>query len=137
MIINKRTSNSCPFKLFKIYILWYNIVKYNSISKERMVEMCKVVNQIGEFRILQVRNGYVVKNLKGKYEHHGHFQKLSTCYQIIKIVRRKQVPIKDYFIESAIRLTLDDKYRESLLLKQEKRRNKQLYFNSQKGVRTA
>lgn len=99
--------------------------------------MARVVDVVGNFKILKVKKGYVVKNLKGDYENHGHFDRLKGCYKIISLVRRKKVPIDVYFIEAAIRLTLDDKYKQNLLVKQEKNKNKQYYFNPQKGVRLA
>ena len=99
--------------------------------------MAKVVDQIGDFRILKTHDGYTVKNLKGDYNNHGHFDKLKGCYKIISIVQKMQIPKKDYFIEAAIRLTLDDKYQRNLLVKQEKNNNKQYYYNPQKGFRIA
>ena len=102
-----------------------------------MVEMAKVVDRIGDFKILEIRRGYLVKNLKGEYENHGHFDKLKGCYKIINLIERRQVPKKDYFIEAAIRLTLDDKYKQSLIIKQEKRKDKQYCYRPQKSVKMA
>lgn len=97
--------------------------------------MCRVVDQVGDFKILTTSRGYVVKNINGSYDNHGHFRKLGTCYKIIKMVQRKQVPNSKYLRESAIRLSLDTRYTDRVKRKIAKDRDKPRYYNSQKGVR--
>lgn len=46
-----------------------------------------------------------------------------------------QVPDSDYLRETVLRISLDTKYRDRVRNKIEKDKNKQLYFNPNKGVR--
>lgn len=97
--------------------------------------MSHVIRVINEFTILRGKDDYIVVNTDGKYENHGHFKKLSTCYTIIKLMQRKAIPRSDYLLEAAIRITTDPAYREALTIKQKKNKQRQRYFNSNKGVR--
>ena len=97
--------------------------------------MSRVVEVINEYKILQNERDYVVVNTNGKYENHGRFKKLSACYTIIRLIQRKIIPRSDYLLEAARRITTDSKYREVLTIKQKKNKQRQYYFNSNKGVR--
>lgn len=97
--------------------------------------MSRVVGVINEYKILQNQRDYIVVNTEGNYENHGHFKKLSTCYVIIRLLQKKTIPNKPFMIEAARRLTTDSKYREVLTTKQKKNKQRQYYFNSNKGVR--
>ena len=97
--------------------------------------MAKYIDQIGEYQIVATNKDFIAKNLKGEYENHGHFKKLSTCYVIIRLVRRKTIPKKPYMIEAAKRITTDEKYKRDLINKQKKNKQRQHYFNPNKGVR--
>ena len=90
---------------------------------------------INEFTILEDEDGYIVKNNKGKYENHGHFKKLSTCYTLIRLMQKKTIPRSTYLLEAARRITIDVKYKQILELKQLKNKQRQRYFNPSKGVR--
>ena len=90
---------------------------------------------IDEYRILQTSKDYIVINTNGKYENHGHFKKLSTCYVIIRLMKRKTIPNKPFMLEVARRITIDEKYKEVLTNKQKKNKQRQYYFNPNKGVR--
>ena len=97
--------------------------------------MCRVVDQVGDYKILKASRSYIVKNVKGGYDNHGHFKKLKTCYLIIKLIQTQQVPKSRYLRESVIRIVTDIDYTNKVKRKIEKDRNRQYYFNSQKGVR--
>ena len=97
--------------------------------------MSRVVGVIDEYRILQTSKDYIVINTNGKYENHGHFKKLSTCYVIIRLMKRKTIPNKPFMLEAARRITIDEKYKEVLTNKQKKNKQRQYYFNLNKGVR--
>ena len=97
--------------------------------------MSKVVGEINEFTILEGKDDYIVKNNKGKYENHGHFKKVDTCYTLIRLMQKKKIPRSDYLLEAARRITIDAKYKQALELKQLKNKQRQRYFNSNKGVR--
>jgi len=97
--------------------------------------MSRVVGVINEYKILQNERDYIVVNTNGKYENHGHFKKLSTCYVIIRLLQRKTIPNKPFMIEAARRITTDPTYKKVLTTKQKKNKRRQRYFNSNKGVR--
>lgn len=97
--------------------------------------MCRVIDQVGDYKILEASRDYLVVNTKGKHENHGHFKKLKTCYLIIKLIQTQQVPKSRYLRESVIRIVTDIDYTNKAKRKIEKDRNRQYYFNSQKGVR--
>jgi len=97
--------------------------------------LSKVVEVINEFTILEGKDDYIVKNNKGKYENHGHFKKVDTCYTLIRLMQKKTIPRSTYLLEAAKRITTDAKYKQTLELKQRKNKQKQRYFNSNKGVR--
>ena len=97
--------------------------------------MSRVVGVIDEYKILQTSKDYIVVNTNGKYENHGHFKKLSTCYVIIRLIKRKTIPNKPFMLEAARRITIDEKYKEVLTNKQKKNKQRQYYFNPNKGVR--
>jgi hypothetical protein len=97
--------------------------------------MSRIVEVVNEYKILQNKRDYIVVNTNGKYENHGHFKKLSTCYVIIRLLQRKTIPKSDYLLEAARRITTDSQYKQTLELKQEKNKQRQRYFNSNKGVR--
>ena len=97
--------------------------------------MCRVIDQVGDYKILKASRSYIVKNEKGKYKNHGHFRRLKTCYLIIKLIQTQQVPKSRYLRESVIRIVTDIDYTNKVKRKIEKDRNRQYYFNSQKGVR--
>lgn len=95
--------------------------------------MSRVVGAINEYKILQNKRDYIVVNTNGKYENHGHFKKLSTCYVIIRLLQRKTIPNKPFMIEAAKRITTDSAYREVLTIEQKKNKQRQRYFNQVKG----
>lgn len=96
--------------------------------------MAQYIDRLDNYKIQKGSRDYIVSNLNGKYEHHGHFQKLSTCYVIIRLMNDKKVPNSNYLIEAAKRITTDPKYLEALIIKQDKNKQKQYYFNPNKGV---
>ncbi len=97
--------------------------------------MSRIVEVINEYKILQNERDYIVININGEHENHGHFKKLSTCYVVIRLLQRKIIPKSDYLLEAARRITTDAKYKQVLELKQKKNKQRQYYFNSNKGVR--
>lgn len=95
--------------------------------------MGMIINKIDNYEILKVHNGYIVKNIKGKYKNHGHFKKLDTCYLIIDLIKNKKIPKSKYLLGSAIRLTTDEKYKNTLELKRNKLKDN--YYNVNKGIK--
>lgn len=91
--------------------------------------MCRVVDRVGGYKILQNGNGFIVSNTKGEYKNHGHFKRLKTCYTIIRIIGKKQVPRSKYLKGSVLRISTDEKYKERVRHKMRKDKNKQVYIN--------
>lgn len=86
-----------------------------------------------EYRIVKDKRGYVVINIKGEYENHSHVKKESTCYLLIKLVKRRVVPDSKYLMEAARRISLDKKYLDRIERRQQKEVHR--YFNVNNGVR--
>ena len=97
--------------------------------------MARVVDVIGDYKILKTSRSYIVKNVKGEYSNHGHFRRLKTCYLIIKLIQTQQVPKSKYLREAAIRISTDIDYINKVKRKIEKDRDKQKYINVNKGYR--
>lgn len=96
--------------------------------------MAEFIDMIDGYKIQKGSRDYIVSNVNGKYENHGHFQKLSTCYIMIRLIRKNIIPKSPYLIEAARRITTNPKYKETLTHKLKKLKRKQLYYNSNKGV---
>jgi hypothetical protein len=97
--------------------------------------VCRVVDQVGDYKILKASRSYIVKNVKGGYDNHGHFKQLKTCYLIIDLIRKRQVPRSRYLRGATLRISTDKNYIEKVKRKIEKDRNKQKYININKGCR--
>jgi hypothetical protein len=87
------------------------------------------------FKIIADSSGFVLINTNGEYENHAHLKKSSTCHLLIKLISREIVPMSEYLRGSCLRLTLNEDYKETILRKQAKDREKLAYFNANKGVR--
>ena len=64
------------------------------------------------------------------------FSKNSTCHLLIKLMRRYIVPKSKYLQDAVLRISTDEKYKEKVLVKQEKLRNKPNYMNVNNGIKT-
>lgn len=87
-----------------------------------------------DYKILQNSRGYILINTKGGYENHGYMKKIGTCLLLIKLMEKKQVPYSKYLQEAALRISTDEKYKEKILIKQQKDKNKTRYVNVNKGA---
>lgn len=99
--------------------------------------MGKLVHRHKEFIVIEddYRPGWhIIINTLGKYENHGHVKFLGTCKKLLRLMDKGTVPDSPYLRDTALRVSLDEKYKAKVLHKIEKDKNKQKYFNSQKGV---
>lgn len=78
---------------------------------------------------------HIIINTKGDYENHGHVKYLNTCKRLIHWIGKDIVPNSSYLRESALRLSLDKKYKAKIRHKIEKDKQKPKYVNINKGVR--
>ncbi len=95
----------------------------------RADSVCRVIDRVGNYKILRNNGGYIVSNIKGEYKNHGHFKKLKTCYTIIRIMGKKQVPRSKYLKGSVLRISTDERYKEKVKRKLKKDKEKQVYIN--------
>ena len=92
------------------------------------------------FKVIRFKRYYLVANTDGNYENHTHIpvrsrtgeREYNVCKHLILLLESKQIPRSKYLLTSAIRLTLDEKYKEQLLEVQNRR--KQKYVNANKGL---
>ena len=103
--------------------------------KARGKMMAEFIDMIDGYKIQKGPRDYIVSNVNGEYKNHGHFQKLSTCYVVVRLIRKNTIPKSPYLIEAASRITIDPKYKETLTHKLKKLKRKQMYYISNKGVR--
>lgn len=98
--------------------------------------MGKLLHRHNEYMIIEEDNGRgcVLINTAGKYENHGHIKRLRTAKMMIDLIERKIVPKSDYLRVTALRVTTDENYRQAILSKIEKNKNKSVYRNINKGV---
>ena len=99
--------------------------------------MGKLVYQFKEYIVIEDdhrKKGHIIINTLGKYENHGHIARLGTCKKLLSLVDKNIVPDSDYLRGTALRISLDPKYIEKVKHKIEKDKNKQQYYNPQKGV---
>lgn len=74
------------------------------------------------YKIVKFKRYYLIANTQGCYCNHTHIKKYSktgnkeydSCLTLIRLVERKQIPKNEYFVRSAIRLTLDEEYKKAL-----------------------
>lgn len=97
--------------------------------------MCRVIDQLGIYRIVKDGKGYIVCNTQGEYKHHGHFKQLKTCYTIIKLMQRRTVPKSKYLRGSALRISTDQFYLDKVQRKIDKDKDRIYYFNPSKGAK--
>lgn len=96
--------------------------------------MGRVVYQEDEYLVVEDKNGHVIINTKGEYRNHGHIKTDNTAKLLIRLMKNKIVPDSNYLRETVLRISLDDDYKNKIRNKIEKDKNKQKYFNPQKGV---
>lgn len=97
--------------------------------------MGKIVYHKGNYIITEEhsKRGYIVINTEGTYLSHAHIKKLSTCKMLISLIEKEVVPDSAFLRVSALRLSTSEKYTEKIYRKIEKQKDKQQYFNVNKG----
>ena len=96
--------------------------------------MDKVVFCNDEFKIIHNNRNYTLINLKGERENHGHLQKFETCLMLMRLMKKFIVPKSKYLQDAVLRISTDEIYRQKVLNKQVKDKNKTHYYNINKGV---
>lgn len=102
------------------------------------MDIGKVVYRYKEYIVIEddYRAGeHIIINTNGRYENHGHVKFLGTCKKLLGLIERNIVPDSTYLRETALRISLDKDYKSKVRSKIEKDKQRQRYFNPQKGVR--
>lgn len=97
--------------------------------------MDKVVFCNDDYKIIHNNRDYTLINLKGNYSNHGHFCKESSCFLLIRLMKKQIVPKSKYLQDAVLRISTDEKYKEKVLAKQAKDKDKSHYFNINKGLK--
>lgn len=96
--------------------------------------MGRILHMHNEYMVIEeYKKGVVLINTAGQYKNHGHLKSLKTAKMMIKLVERRIVPKSDYLRTTALRVSIDEKYIQTIKDKIEKDKNKQHYININKG----
>lgn len=95
--------------------------------------MAKLVYRHNEYIVLEGRRGHTIINTKGNKSNHGHIKYLDTCEMLLKLMDKEIVPDSSYLRQTVLRICRDEKYKQAIRHKIEKDKNRQYYFNPQKG----
>lgn len=98
--------------------------------------MGKLLHRHNNFIVIEEANnrGVVLINTKGTHENHGHLKRLKTAVMMINLIERKIIPKSNYLRGTALRVSLNERYKRDIKNKVAKDRDKQTYFNVNKGV---
>lgn len=97
--------------------------------------MANVVYTDGDFVVRECEKGFVLINMNGEYKNHGHIKSLKTAKMLIRLMRNKTVPNSDYLRGTVLRVSLDSDYKNKVLHKIEKDKNKPYFININKGIK--
>lgn len=92
-----------------------------------MITLC--VYKDGIYQVKKDSRGYVLVNMIGTYENHGHIKRFKTCKKVISLMKREVVPDSKYLRGTALRVSTNKKYIDKILQKNKKDREKQVYYN--------
>lgn len=98
--------------------------------------MGKLLHRHNNFIVIEENNnrGVVLINTNGVYRNHGHLKKLSTAVMMIDLIERRIIPKSNYLRGTAIRVSTDKRYIQDVKNKIAKDKEKQSFFNVNKGV---
>lgn len=93
-----------------------------------------------DYKIYAASNGeYIIHNSSLKGFQHTHVKNYKTCIFLIDLAHYKRIPrhLPPYLLTSLIRISEDEEYKKKIqeLLDAKSNKQKQYYYNSNKGVR--
>ena len=88
-----------------------------------------------DYRIVKTSRDYILANINGEYDNHGHFACEEDCYKMIDLINKKRVPKGPYKREAAMRISTDIKYINKVLNKIEKDKQKLRFFKVNNGCK--
>ena len=92
--------------------------------------MLKTILTKGRFKVVQNAHGYIVINTHEGYEQHSHFTSIKGCKRCLMFIEKGILPVDAWWQEAVRRLLSPEEF-EQLRMK-----DKQQYYNVNKGVRT-
>lgn len=86
--------------------------------------------------MIRDKRGHVIHNTKGDFtEYHGHIKKLGTCKLLFKLMDKRIVPDSSYLRETVLRISMNKKYKDKVIRKIQKDKDRQQYININKGMK--
>lgn len=91
------------------------------------------MDKYSDFKVFPYRNHYILSNKYGDESHHTHIKSSKTCWTLVKLICKCEVPRSDYLRESARRVSRNEKYIQKINIKEEKDSDKQKYIRPNMG----
>ncbi|MFW6029670.1 MAG: hypothetical protein ACOCRO_05385 [Halanaerobiales bacterium] len=88
-----------------------------------------MIDKPSHFFIRKYRDGWILINKKGERKNHTHLKKKDTCHLLVRLICSGTVPDKGWLRKSALRVSLDPKYKQKIRIKIEKDKQKPKYVN--------
>lgn len=95
----------------------------------------RVIANKGIYKLCGTSRGYIVINVEGEYNNHAHFDSYKGAVTCIDLMIRKKIPRSKYLLKAMQRLATG-KHRAELERIGERRRDKDRYYNANKGGRS-
>ena len=97
--------------------------------------MHRIVYRRDDYLVKEISTGFYVYNRKRRSsDEHTHIKTLDTSIDFIGLLCEGKVPDSKYLRKSVLRICRDKKLIQAVLHKIEKDKQKQNYYNPQKGV---
>lgn len=95
------------------------------------------IYQKSDYKIYKVDDGYIVHNYVMPDFAHTHIKSYNCCLMLINLSIHKQMPhhLSRYLLVSLLRINTDEDYCRKIRDLLANKRQKDYYFNSQKGGR--
>lgn len=98
--------------------------------------MGRIAYTHNEYLVIESKRGHTIINMNGTFsDNHGHVKKLGTAKLLIGLIKKEIVPDSSYLRETAKRISLNSRYIEKINIKINNDKNKQQYFNPNKGLK--
>lgn len=89
----------------------------------------KVIDKIGQFKLVRDSRDFIVINELGDYAAHAHFKSETGARDCIRLINKGLLPRNEYYRKACKRLLFEDEYNRLI------ERNKEKYINVNKCVR--
>lgn len=95
------------------------------------------IYQKGDYKIYHTDDGCILHNSRMEGFAHSHVKNFKTCKYLIDLSIHKRIPhhLSRYLIISLLRVNDDEEYCRKIQELLDNHKKKDMYFNSNKGVR--